>query len=118
MILFQSTETLPDPIPSNVSLGIDAGIDNFMALSKVELIKIPKFLINQLKNKIKGSKCLFIKQSIDSVIGNFINQILPFVAWKTGKYFEKVNKDFTSQECPICRLFTGKKLLQQRIDKC
>ncbi len=54
MILFQSTETVPDPIPSNVSLGIDAGIDNFMALGKVELIKIPKFLINQLKNKIKG----------------------------------------------------------------
>ncbi|MDJ0744207.1 MAG: zinc ribbon domain-containing protein [Xenococcaceae cyanobacterium MO_167.B27] len=44
--------------------------------------------------------------------------MLPFVAWKRGKYFEKVNKDFTSQECPVCRLYTGKKLLQQRIHKC
>ncbi|MDJ0532876.1 MAG: transposase [Xenococcaceae cyanobacterium MO_207.B15] len=187
MIVFQSTETVPDPIPGKLSLGVDAGIENFIGLSDGELIKSPKFLRNQLKklkrlqrqlkNKIKGSnnwlksvkkislfhekvantrtdwlfklahhlcskadnifvespltplnkggtkggiwsKGLFRKQSLDSGIGSFINQILPFVAWKKGKYFEKVNKDFTSQVCPVCRLYTGKKLLQQRIHEC
>ncbi|MDJ0746434.1 MAG: transposase [Xenococcaceae cyanobacterium MO_167.B27] len=178
MIVFQSTETVPDPIPGKISLGVDAGIENFIGLSNGKLIKSPRFLRNQLKklrrlqrqlkNKIKGSnnwlksvnkialfhekvantrtdwllklahhlcsqadnifvedinfnswsKGLFRKQSLDSGIGSFINQILPFVAWKRGKYFEKVNKDFSSQECPVCRLYTGKKLLHQRIHEC
>ena len=65
MIVFQSTETVPDPIPGKLSLGVDAGIENFIGLSDGELIKSPKFLRNQLKklkrlqrqlkNKIKGS---------------------------------------------------------------
>ncbi|MDJ0744206.1 MAG: hypothetical protein QNJ32_12690 [Xenococcaceae cyanobacterium MO_167.B27] len=49
MIVFQSTETLPDPIPGKISLGVDAGIENFIALSNGQLIKSPKFLRNQLK---------------------------------------------------------------------
>ncbi len=178
MIVFQSGESVPAPLPGNISRGIDVGIDNFVATSDGELTKSPKFLRNQLKklktlqrklkNKIKGSnnwlklqkriakfhekvantrrdwlfklahhlchqtdnifvedidlkswsKGWFRKQSLDSGIGSFINEILPFVAWKRGKYYQAVDKDFTSQECPVCRLHTGKKLLKQRIHHC
>ncbi len=64
------------------------------------------------------SKGLFAKQSLDSGIGGFINQILPFVCWKRGKYYLKVNKDFTSQTCPNCQQRTGKKDLSQRTHHC
>ena len=63
-------------------------------------------------------KGLFGKQVGNSAIGKFINQILPFIAWKTGVYYQKVDKDFTSQECPSCRLSTGKKSLNQRVHNC
>ena len=63
-------------------------------------------------------KGLFGKQVGNSAIGKFINQILPFIAWKTGVYYQKVDKDFTSQECPSCRLTTGKKSLNQRVHNC
>ena len=43
---------------------------------------------------------------------------MPFIAWKTGVYYEKVDKNFTSQECPNCRLPTGKKTLKQRVHNC
>ena len=178
MIIFQSQEVVPDAIPGKISLGIDAGISNFIATSNNELIKSPKFLRSklkklkklqrQLKNKIKGSnnwlklqkkiarfhekvsnarrdwllklahhlcnqtdnifvedinfkswsKGLFRKQSLDSGIGSFINEILPFVAGKRGKFYLKVDKNLSSQECPFCRLYTGKKLLSQRLHQC
>ena len=63
-------------------------------------------------------KGLFGKQIGNSAIGKFINQILPFIAWKRGVYYQKVDKDFTSQECPSCRLITGKKSLSQRVHNC
>ena len=63
-------------------------------------------------------KGLFGKQIGNSAVGKFINQILPFIAWKTGVYYQKVDKDFTSQECPNCRLLTGKKNLSQRVHNC
>ncbi len=63
-------------------------------------------------------KGLFGKQIGNSAIGKFINQILPFIAWKTGVYYQKVDKDFTSQECPNCGLPTGKKSLSQRVHNC
>ncbi len=201
MIVFQSEEIVSDAIPGKKSLGIDAGISNFIATSNKELIKSPKFLRSKLrkgasidlgqctstnnleskppsrklktlqrrlKNKIKGSsnwlklqskiarfhekvsnarrdwlfklahhlcdqadnifvedinykswsKGLFRKQSLDSGIGGFINEILPFIAWKRGKFYLKVDKDYSSQECPFCRLHTGKKLLSQRLHEC
>ncbi|MDJ0744148.1 MAG: transposase [Xenococcaceae cyanobacterium MO_167.B27] len=178
MIVFQSTETVPDALPGKKSLGIDAGISNFIATSNQELIKSPKFLRSklkklkklqlQLKNKTKGSnnwlklqnkialfhekvsnarrdwlfklahhlcdqtdnifiedinykswsKGLFRKQSLDSGIGSFMNEILPFICWKRNKFYLKLNKDYSSQECPNCRLFTGKKLLNQRLHIC
>ena len=178
MIVFQSSEEVPDAIPGKKSLGIDAGISNFITTSNQELIKSPKFLRlslkklkklqRRLKNKTKGSNnwlklqnkiakfhekvtnarrdwlfklahhlCdqtdnIFIedinykswsrgicrKQSLDSGIGSFMNEILPFVCWKRNKFYLKVDKNYSSQICPNCRLFTGKKTLNQRIHHC
>ncbi|MCA2813632.1 MAG: transposase, partial [Microcystis sp. M090S1] len=58
------------------------------------------------------------KQSLDSGIGSFINEILPFVVWKRGKYYLKVDKNGTSQECPNCGAITGKKSLSERVHRC
>ncbi len=178
MIVFKSSEEAPEAIPGKKSLGIDAGISNFIATSNQELIKSPKFLRSKLKklkklqrrlkNKAKGSnnwlklqkkiaifhekisnarrdwlfklahhlcnqtdnifvedinykswsKGICRKQSLDSGIGSFINEILPFVCWKRNKFYLKVDKYYSSQECPSCRLFTGKKTLNQRVHSC
>ena len=178
MISFQSQESVPDALPGKVSLGLDAGIESFVATSNGELIKGPKFLRSKLKKlkilqrrlkkKIKGSsnwfklqnkiarfhekianirrdwlfklahylcdqtdnifledinykswsKGLFRKQSLDSGIGGFINEILPFICWKRGKYYLKVDKDYTSQICSNCGRHTGKKALSQRLHVC
>ncbi len=177
-IIFVSPESVPNILPGETSLGLDAGISSFVASSRGELIKTPEFVLKaarklqslqrRLKNKIKGSanwlrlqkkiaqlhfkvanrredwlyklahhfcsitdnifvedinfkswqKGLFGKQVGNSAIGKFINQILPFIAWKTGVYYQKVDKDFTSQECPNCGLPTGKKSLSQRVHNC
>jgi putative transposase len=177
MIVFQSCESVPDPIPGKMSIGLDAGIESFIATPS-ELIKSPKFfrsklrtlklLQRRLKKKTKGSqnwlklqrkiakfhekvantrrdwlfklahyicvqadnifvedinfkswsKGIFCKQSLDSGIGGFINQILPFVCWKRGKFYLKVDKNFSSQECSNCGSFTGKKQLSDRTHNC
>ena len=177
MIVFQSEESIPDALLGNKSIGLDAGIESFIA-TPTELIKSPKFLRSQLrklkilqrrlKKKTKGSnnwlklqkriaslhekvansrkdwhfklahyicdqadnifvenidykswsKGLFCKQSLDSGIGSFMNQILPFVCWKRGKYYLQVDKNYTSQECSNCGEFTGKKKLSERIHSC
>lgn len=177
MIVFQSLESVPDPIPGKTSIGLDAGIQSFIATPS-ELIKSPKFfrsklrtlklLQRKLKKKIKGSnnwlklqkkiakfheqvantrrdwlfklahyicdqsdnifvedidfkswsKGLFCKQSLDSGIGGFINEILPFICWKRGKFYLKVDKNFSSQECSNCGSFTGKKALNERVHNC
>ena len=64
------------------------------------------------------SRGIVRKQSLDSGIGQFINEILPFICWKRGKFYLKVNKDGTSQECPNCGSHTGKKKLSERTHKC
>ncbi|MGF1539234.1 MAG: RNA-guided endonuclease InsQ/TnpB family protein, partial [Pleurocapsa sp.] len=64
------------------------------------------------------SKGLFCKQSLDSGIGGFINTVLPYVAWKQGKFYLKVDKNGTSQECCKCQAHTGKKELGQRVHHC
>jgi putative transposase len=159
-------------------LGIDAGIESFVATSRGDLIKAPRFLLKvqsqlkllqrRLKRKTKGSSnwlklqekiarlhekvsnprrdwhfklahylCDFAdnifvedinfvswsrgivrKQSLDSGIGSFINEILPFVVWKRGKYYLKVDKNGTSQDCPNCGAITGKKSLSERVHRC
>lgn len=177
-ICFQSKEIIPDNPIGNTSLGIDAGIETFVATSNGELIKAPRFLLTSLRQikllqkrfkhmkkgsnkwlKLQGkiarihetvanirkdwhyklahhlcdisdnifvedinfkswSRGIVRKRSLDSGIGAFINQILPFVTWKRGKYFLKVNKNGTSQECPNCQQLTGKKPLNQRSHNC
>ena len=67
---------------------------------------------------IHGPRGIVRKQSLDSGIGQFINEILPFICWKRGKFYLKVNKNGTSQECPNCGTVTGKKKLSERIHKC
>jgi putative transposase len=177
VIYFESPETVPDALPGQKSIGLDAGIESFVA-TPTQLIKSPKFLIHQarklkllqrrLKTKTKGSnnwlrlqnkiarlhekvantrrdwhfklaheivsqadnifvedinfkswsKGLFCMQSLDSGIGGFINTVLPYVAWKQGKFYLKVDKNGTSQECCKCHAYTGKKELGQRIHIC
>ena len=63
-------------------------------------------------------KGLFGKQINNSAIGKFINQILPFVCFKRGVYYLKVDKNYTSQICPKCGTNTGKKSLNQRVHRC
>ena len=178
MISFQSQESCPDIPVGKLSLGLDAGIESFIATDRGELIKAPKFLFKaqsklkllqrRLKHKIKGSsnwlklqkkiaklhekvantrrdwhfklanhlcdltdnifvedinfkswsRSIVRKQSLDSGIGQFINEILPFVCSKRSKFYLKVNKDGTSQECSNCGKHTGKKKLSQRIHHC
>jgi putative transposase len=178
MLTFQSQEQCPEVPFGETSLGIDAGIESFVATSSSELIKAPKFLLKsqrklkllqrRLKHKKIGSKnwlklqqkiakiheqiaetrkdwhfnlahnlCnqtdnIFVedinfkswsrgivrKQSLDSGIGQFVNEILPYICWKRGKFYQKVDKNFTSQECPNCHQKTGKKSLNQRLHNC
>ncbi len=177
MIVFQSLESVPDPVLGKVSIGIDAGIESFVA-TPTELIKSPKFLVHKarklkllqqkMNQKIIGSnnwlklqkkiaklhekvantrrnwhfnlahylcdqtdnifvedinfkswsKGLFCQQSLDSGIGGFINEVLPFVCWKRSKYYLKVDKNRTSQECSNCGAYTGKKKLSERVHSC
>jgi putative transposase len=178
MIAFQSQESCPDAPVGKLSLGLDAGIESFVATDRGELIKAPKFLLKaqsklkllqrRLKHKIRASEnwlklqnkiaklhekvantrrdwhfkladylCedtdnVFVedinfvswsrgivrKQSLDSGIGQFINEILPYVCWKRSKFYLKVNKNGTSQECSNCGNHTGKKQLSERIHNC
>ena len=173
MVNFQSLESVPDNPVGGTSLGIDAGIESFVATSTGEFFKSPKFLLGQLrelkllqrrlKHKTKGSsnwlklqnkiarlhekiantrrdwhfklahklcdladnifaedinfiswsRGIVRKKSLDSGIGQFINEILPFVCWKRGKYYSKVDKDYTSQECPLCGHIQKKKLSER-----
>ncbi|MEA5496485.1 hypothetical protein [Limnoraphis robusta] len=64
MISFQCPEQCPEPVVGRNSLGIDAGIESFVATSLGELIKAPRFLLEvqsqlkllqrRLKHKVKG----------------------------------------------------------------
>ncbi|GGA49929.1 RNA-guided endonuclease TnpB family protein [Okeania sp. KiyG1] len=49
MIIFTSSESAPDNPVGKKSLGIDAGIESFVATSTGKLIKSPKFLLSQLR---------------------------------------------------------------------
>jgi len=158
-VSFQSTELVPDMTVGKTCLGIDAGIESFVATSRGDLIKAPRFLLkvqSKLKllqrrlkhekvsntrrdwhfklahylcdladnifvediNFVSWSRGIVRKQSLDSGIGSFINEILPFVVWKRGKYYLKVDKNGTSQDCPNCGAFTGKKSLSERVHRC
>ena len=63
------------------------------------------------------SKGMFGKQSLDMGLGQFF-EILEYVCSRIDTFFAKVNKDFTSQICPNCGIYTGKKELDVRIHFC
>jgi putative transposase len=57
------------------------------------------------------------KHTLDAGFGQFVS-IVQWVCWKRGVYFDKVNKDYTSQVCPQCDTHTGKKELSDRFHLC
>ncbi len=63
------------------------------------------------------AKGMFCKHTLDAGFGQFIS-ILSWVCWKQCVYFEKINKDYTSQVCPNCDTHTGKKTLDNRVHNC
>ena len=63
------------------------------------------------------AKGIFRKHTLDAAFGQFLS-ILQWVCWRRGVYFAKVNKDYTSQQCPECGTHTGKKELDERIHLC
>ena len=67
-----------------------------------------------LKAMSSGMLC---KHTLDAGFGQFLN-ILDFVCWKRGVYFERVDPDLTSQTCPKCQTVTGKKELMTRVHSC
>jgi putative transposase len=63
------------------------------------------------------AKGMFSKHTLDAGFGEFLS-ILEWVCWKRGVYFAKVNPNGTSQTCPNCNHYTGKKDLSERIHHC
>jgi putative transposase len=63
------------------------------------------------------AKGMLGKHTLDAGFGQFVS-ILEWVCWKHGVYFDKVNKDYTSQVCPQCDTHTGKKQLKDRVHSC
>ena len=57
------------------------------------------------------------KHTLDAGLGQFTNQILPWVCWKRDVHYGKVDPRGTSQECPDCGA-TVKKDLSVRISHC
>ncbi len=57
------------------------------------------------------------KQMLDGGFGQF-RQLLSWVCWKRGKYFQEVDHKYTSQICPECNAHTGKKELNERVHHC
>ncbi|NJM63521.1 MAG: transposase [Oscillatoriales cyanobacterium RU_3_3] len=63
------------------------------------------------------AKGMLGKHTLDAGFGQFVS-ILEWVCWKRGVYFDKVNKNYTSQICPQCDAHTGKKDLSDRLHVC
>jgi putative transposase len=63
------------------------------------------------------AKGMLGKHTLDAGFGQFI-EILKWVCWKRGVYFEKVSAYYTSQVCPQCDTHTGKKELKDRVHSC
>ena len=57
------------------------------------------------------------KHMLDGGFGQF-RDLLSWVCWKRGKYFAQIDHKFTSQICPKCNAYTGKKELNQRQHIC
>ena len=57
------------------------------------------------------------KHTLDAGLGQFVNQVLPWVCFKRGVYYGKVDAYGTSQECPDCGAKV-KKDLSVRLSHC
>lgn len=177
MLTYQLGVQVPEVPIRGHFLGVDIGLDKYLATSDGELVSRPRFfnalhrelklLQRRLKHKKKGSsnwlklqrkiarihqkindtrkdwhfklahhlceragaifvedinfkawaKGLFGKHTLDAAYGQFFN-ILSYICWKRNVFFLKVNKDYTSQICPNCGTYTGKKDLNKRIHCC
>ena len=177
MLILKLEVNVTDPIPHGEPLGIDLGLEKFLAASNGKLIAKSKFFVS-LQSKLKSlqrnmsrkkkgssnwkkaclkvaklhehifntrkdfhykvanqlcdeagmifaedlnlkamSKGILCKHILDAGFGQFLN-ILEFVCWKRGVYFERVDPHLTSQTCPGCQTITGKKELSERIHSC
>lgn len=54
------------------------------------------------------------KHTLDAGLGQFLNQVLPWVCWKRDVYLGKVDPNGTSQECPDCNAIVRKELSVRR----
>ncbi|QCS48363.1 transposase [Picosynechococcus sp. PCC 11901] len=63
------------------------------------------------------AKGMLGKHVLDAGLGQFVNQILPWVCWKRDVYYGKVDPRRTSQECPDCGVEVRKDL-SVRIHHC
>jgi putative transposase len=63
------------------------------------------------------AKGMLGKHTLDAGLGQFVNQVLPWVCFKRGVYYGKVDPNGTSQECPDCGAVV-KKDLSVRIHHC
>lgn len=63
------------------------------------------------------AKGMLGKHSLDAGLGQFLNQVLPWVCFKRGVYYAKVDPNGTSQICPDCGARV-KKDLSVRIHEC
>jgi transposase len=86
-INIQGDVSIPDPLPYGHPIGVDIGLEKFLATSDGQKVKPPKFF-KQL-------------QMLDCGFGQF-RTIVKYVCWKRGKFFAEVDARGTSQECPEC----------------
>ncbi|MDY6781703.1 MAG: transposase [Cyanobacteriota bacterium] len=63
------------------------------------------------------AKGMLGKHTLDAGLGQFVNQVLPWVCFKRGLYYGKVDPNGTSQTCPDCGARV-KKDLSVRIHNC
>jgi putative transposase len=63
------------------------------------------------------AKGMLGKYCLDAALGQFVNEVLPWVCWKRDVYYGKVDPNGTSQECPDCGA-SAKKDLSVRIHQC
>ncbi len=78
-----------------------------------QLCNLAENIFVEYINFNSGYRGIVRKQYLDSGIGQFINEILPYVCWKRGKYDAKVDQNYTSQECPKCGNIQKKKLSER-----
>lgn len=57
------------------------------------------------------------KHALDASLGQFVNQVLPWVCFKRGVFYGKVDAKGTSQECPDCGAAVRKNL-SVRVHHC